>query len=197
MDFLINIDRSVFLFLNKTVANPVFDIIMPFITNKDHFMIPIALAVLVLLIFGGKEGRIAILLGIIVLTLSDQIAYSVIKPWVHRLRPCHPDHLIEGARYLIGFKKSFSFPSNHAANNAAMALFFSVKYPKAKWVLIPIALAVGYSRIYVGVHFPLDVLAGFILGLLCAWGVLAFEKWFRRKWREKKTSNSLQPESSS
>lgn len=176
MDFLHNIDRSVFLFLNRDVANPVFDVVMPFITNKNNFNIPFVLIILALLILGGKKGRIAVLLGLIVVTLSDQLSSSVIKPLVGRIRPCHPDFLIEGARYLIGYKRSFAFPSSHAANMASAALWFSYQYKRYTWIFVAIAILVGYSRIYVGVHYPIDVLGGYVVGVFCAFMVIYAEK---------------------
>ena len=75
-----------------------------------------------------------------------------------------------------------------------MAFFFSVKYPQAKWVLIPIALTVGYSRIYVGVHYPFDVLGGFALGVLVAWSVLEAEKKILKIINNRKKKTDPTPE---
>jgi undecaprenyl-diphosphatase len=176
MDFLYNIDRTVFLFLNRDVANPVFDAVMPFITNKNNFNIPFVLIILGLLFFGGKKGRIAVLLGLVIVVLSDQLSSAVIKPLVGRIRPCHPDFLIEGARYLIGTKISFSFPSSHAANMASTATWFSYRYKRYTWIFVIIAVLVGYSRIYVGVHYPSDVLGGAVIGVFCAYIIIGAER---------------------
>ena len=189
MEFLLSIDKALFLFFNKSVANPVFDVVMPFITNKYNFFIPIGLLVLYLLIFGGTKGRIAVLLAVIIVTMSDQISSFVIKPLVHRLRPCNPKALVEGGRFLLGYKKSFSFTSSHAANMAAMATLFSFKYPKLKTIFITIASLVAYSRIYVGVHYPADILGGIITGMFCALLVLFVEKKVRELWRTKITTD--------
>jgi len=174
MNFLYSIDAAIFLFLNKTVANPVFDFLMPVVTESDNWTIPLALIILALLLFGGKKGRIAVLLVALIVTLSDQLSSHVIKPWIGRVRPCF---VVEGVRQLIRQSHSFSFPSSHASNMAAVATLFSIKYPKIKWVVIGIAILVGYSRIYVGVHYPFDVLAGFILGICCALVIIQCEKW--------------------
>lgn len=185
INFLYNIDRAVFLFINRDTANPVFDVFMPFITNKNNFNILFVLIILGLLIFGGKKGRIAVLLGLVIVTLSDQLSSAVIKPLIGRIRPCHPDFLIDGARYLIGTKISFSFPSSHAANMASAATWFSYQYKKYTWIFVTIAVLVGYSRIYVGVHYPSDVLGGAVIGVFCAFIVMGAERGIVKLWKKK------------
>jgi len=177
---LYGIDRTLFLLLNNGAANGLFDIVMPFVTEADHWKIPLALAWLALLIFGGRRGRTAALLAVIVLTVSDQISSSLLKPLIGRTRPCFA---LEETRLLIRQSRSFSFPSSHAANNAALAWLFSITYPKKKWIFIGIALLVGYSRIYVGVHYPSDVAGGYAVGIISAGGVLLLERAARALWR--------------
>jgi undecaprenyl-diphosphatase len=185
INFLYNIDRTVFLFLNRDAANPVFDAVMPFITDKNNFNVLFVLIIVGLLIFGGKKGRLAVLLGLVIVTLSDQLSSAVIKPLVGRIRPCHPDFLIEGARYLIGTKTSFSFPSSHAANMASTATWFSYQYKRYTWIFVMIAVLVGYSRIYVGVHYLTDVLGGYIVGVFCAFIVIGAEKGIVKFWKKR------------
>lgn len=182
-EFLYSIDKAVFLLLNRGVANPVFDFIMPIITEEHNQMIPIVIAWLSLIIFGGKKGRITALLVVVLITLSNYLSSEVIKPLVGRVRPCF---VVEGVRLLIEQSRSHSFPSSHATNNAAWAALLSVKYPRFKWVFIFIAGMVAYSRIYIGVHYPSDLIAGALLGFACAFFVLYLEKrvvilWNRRK----------------
>lgn len=188
LNFIQNIDKILFLALNRDVANPLFDKVMPFITDLDNWLVPILLIWLYLMIFGGKKGRIAGIGLIFLITLSDQLSSTLFKPWVHRMRPCHPDFFIDGGRFLIGMKRSMSFPSSHAANMGAMATFFSVKYPRTRLIVIIIALLVSYSRIYVGVHYVTDVLAGLLLGIGCGWFILKAETWIARKWESRKTN---------
>jgi len=187
MALLYSIDRAIFLFFNRTLSNPVFDFIMPYITEEDYWRIPIFLIWLALIIFGGKKGRIVALLVVLILTLSDQMSSSVIKPWVRRVRPCF---VVEGAHMLIRQSRSFSFPSSHASNMAAMAVLFSIKYPRFKAVFISIATLVVYSRIYVGVHYPLDILSGALLGLLCVAVVLLCERWITTIRDKRKSSGN-------
>jgi len=179
LTFLYGIDRAIFILINQTLSNPLFDFIMPYITELDYWRIPIFLAWLSLIIFGGKKGRIVALLVVIILTASDQLSSAVIKPWVNRLRPCFA---LNNVRLLIDQSRSPSFPSSHAANNAAMATLFSVQYKRYTIIFISIALLVSYSRIYVGVHYPSDVLGGIFIGILCSAMILLLEKLVRSIW---------------
>ena len=194
MSFLFSIDKAVFIFLNHSLANPVFDVIMPFITDLDNWRIPILIVFLLLLIFGGKKGRIVALLVVLVLTLTDQLSSFVLKSWIKRVRPCF---VVEGVRLLIHQSRSYSFPSSHAANMAAMATLFSVKYRRYTAVFIAIAATVAYSRIYVGVHYPSDVLGGIFVGVLCATCILGIERGVQVFWRIKKERDIKKPKEGS
>lgn len=183
MEFLYSLDKTIFLFFNRSIANPVFDLIMPFITETDHWRIPILLMWLSLVIFGGKKGRIVALLVVVILTLSDQVSSFVVKPFVNRVRPCF---VLENVRLLIDQPRSPSFPSSHAVNNTAVAALFSVKYKRYMWIFISIAALVAFSRIYVGVHYPSDVGGGIVLGILCAGLILCIEQGIRILWQKRK-----------
>ncbi len=108
--------------------------------------------------------------GVILLMVivGDAVAYNFIKPWIARLRPCHlmPEEL----RLVNGCGGRFGFPSNHALN--AMTVAASIWFAGYKWLgnaAIMLAVLVGYSRVYLGVHYPSDILAGFALGIGLAW----------------------------
>lgn len=160
MEFLQSADEVLFHFINITLANPVTDKLMPFITERNHWFIFYVIIWLYLFIKGGAKGRVAALMIIPVIFVSDQFADGILKPLFHRTRPCHvlPVHL------LINCSESFSFPSNHAVNNFAAATLFSFFYPKMKYVLFAGALVVALSRVFVGVHYPFDLVAGLIVG---------------------------------
>jgi undecaprenyl-diphosphatase len=161
MQVLVSIDTSIFLFINQTLANIVLDIIMPFVTNLDNWRIPIVIIWLLLIWKGGKKGRIAAILLIPVLTMSDYTSSSILKPLFGRIRPCHA---LENVRLLVNCGSGLAFPSSHATNISAVAVLFSFFYRKGIPVFLLIAFTVGLSRIYVGVHYPADVLFGFTVG---------------------------------
>lgn len=159
------VDTELFYILNSKVQNPVLDLLMPILTNLDYWRIPILLLAISLLIFGQKKGRVAVLLLVFGIALSDQVCNNVLKPLVGRLRPCN---VLENVHLLVGCTKAFSFPSSHATNMFAAMSILSFAYPRLKLVLLGIASIVSYSRVYVGVHYPFDVVAGIILGVTCA-----------------------------
>ena len=169
IDWLYTIDVALFRFGNDTIANPAGDWFFPFITNLRNMMVPYALLVLGLLIFGKKRGAITVLLLIVTITLADQISSFVVKPWVGRLRPCH---VLEDVRLLVGCGSGKSFTSSHATNNFALAVLISHFYPVARPWLLLFAALVAFSRVYVGVHYPSDILGGAVLGTVIALAVV-------------------------
>jgi undecaprenyl-diphosphatase len=168
LEVLKHIDEKVFLFINHTLANGFFDLIFPVITNGTYWVIPIILVAGWFLFREKKKAIIILLLAILTVSLSDMLTVRVIKPLVARERPCDPDTAIEGGRFLIGQLSSYSFPSAHAANAFGQAMLFSVFYLRFSWIFFSVACLVGFSRIYVGVHYPLDVAGGACFGILVA-----------------------------
>jgi undecaprenyl-diphosphatase len=170
---LIELDVYLFFLLNYKAQNVVLDFLMPILTNLDYWRIPIGLLAVLLLIFGKKKGRIAVLLLILGITLSDQMCNNVLKPLVGRVRPCH---VLESVHLLINCTHSFSFPSSHATNIFTGMIIFSFVYPRLRVGLLIFAALVAYSRVYVGVHYPFDILAGTALGVACAITIITIYK---------------------
>lgn len=105
-----------------------------------------------------------------VVALTDPISSKVLKPYFEILRPCQDPVMHEVTRLLVSCPHSFSLPSSHASNHFALAFFFTFIFlNKAKWIF-PLsflwASVISFSQIYVGVHYPLDIFAGMILGLI-------------------------------
>jgi len=198
-----SLDARAFRLLNGAAANPVFDAVMPVATDFDQWRIIVILIWAALVICGKTRGRWAALTLIPIIAASDQLASGVLKPLVERLRPCEVlggVHLWYGPEGWImtpaeigrSYKSSFSFPSSHAANITASMLFLGLVYRRALAPLLAIAAVVSFSRIYIGVHWPSDVLAGMMLG--AAIGVLAYAL-FRRLYRERaKEADATQSE---
>lgn len=170
IEFLNNIDIQVFLALNG-MHNSAFDFIMYWISHK-FIWIPLYGLILYLIIKHYKWNSIYILLAIALLIgLSDQISTKLFKNIFERLRPCHnPD--LEGLVHIVRNKcgGQYGFISSHAANSFALASFLSLilrKYYKkiGLWFYIWAAL-IAYSRVYLGVHYPGDVLVGALAGMV-------------------------------
>ncbi|MEP0829277.1 MAG: phosphatase PAP2 family protein [bacterium] len=157
---LVALDKTIFRFVNQSLANPVTDIIMPFITTDLHLKIFYGVCLFLILWKGDRRLRWAILGSLVVVTLSDQFSSAILKPLVGRLRPCK----IMEVHLLVGCGSGFSFPSSHAANLFGQAFFFYGIAPGSAKFLVPLAALVALSRVFVGVHYPGDILAGSILG---------------------------------
>ncbi len=182
LDFLINIDKAVFQFFNTTTANPLFDMVMPIITNQNIWAFPILAVILYLAIKGGRRGQITAVILIVAVGLADYTSASILKPFFGRLRPSH--ELTEGIRILMGKGGKFGFVSSHAANVFAAAVVFGYFYPRRKKLYFTLAALVAFSRVYVGVHYPADIIFGGLLGYGLAWAVLSL--WVMIKMRELK-----------
>ena len=174
LEYFIYLDTQLFYLLNVTLQNTFFDWLMPFITKKEHWF-PVWGAIVILMIWkGGKEGRIIILLVIPLILLSDQISSSFLKPLVGRIRPCNT---LENINLLVNKSKAFSFPSAHAANFFALATYFGYYYRKYIWWFMFVAAMVALSRVFVGVHYPFDIMAGGVIGAFCAYVVIYLRKY--------------------
>ena len=174
-DFLYSLDVSVFRWINEGWSNPVLDKFFPFITNIHNFYPVLLLLALFLLIWGKAKGRWMVLALIVTVILTDQISAHLLKQLVGRIRPCNA---LTGVLTPLGPSGSFSFPSSHAANMGGSMLLLSLAYPVWGWFWGLWALSVGLSRIYLGLHYPSDVLGGYILGMTIGGGVW----WSLRKW---------------
>jgi undecaprenyl-diphosphatase len=180
LENLIQFDTALFYFFNTGLQNGFFDFLLPILTNLDYWRIPLGLMVISLLIFGKKKGRITVLLLVLGIALSDQLCNNVLKPLIQRIRPCN---VLENVNLLVNCTKAYSFPSSHAMNIFTGCLLLSYSYRRIKVIFLVIALLVSYSRIYVGVHYPFDVLAGVILGIFCAFVIITLFKFFSRNFR--------------
>ena len=176
------LDQQAFLLLNGSHA-PWLDITMVY-ASKTLTWLPLYLALLYYIIKYDRDTALVVLIGVVVtIVLSDQITSTLMKPLFSRLRPSWNPALTSLIHIVDGYKGAkFGFPSSHSANTFGTAIFLILVYRKRWmfWLLLWAAL-VSYSRIYLGVHYPADVIAGAIVGGICAWLSSVALKYYRVK----------------
>lgn len=176
IDYLINIDITLFYLINTSLENPITNFIMPIITNSDNWLIIYLIIIFKLIHYFDKTTKKRYLKGFLFATtmligvgLTDFITAGILKEQVSRLRPCHS---LENINLIINCGSGKSFPSAHASNNFFLATFLSKYFSKYKLSFFIIAFLVAISRVFVGVHFPLDIIFGGILGFLMAYMII-------------------------
>jgi undecaprenyl-diphosphatase len=168
-----HLDQQLFLFLNSHYS-PFWDKVMHTLSGT-LLWVPLYLAILIFLGVTYRRKFLIILLFIILaVSLSDQISVRLFKNTFQRLRPCH-EPALEGMIHLYNGEcgGKYGFVSSHASNSFNVALL-SLMFIKRRWYTVSIILwasAIGYSRIYLGVHYPGDVICGSLVGAFVGWGV--------------------------
>lgn len=181
-DFFYSIDLAIFYFFNHSISIPFLDKFFSIITNVNNWYITYLVLLVLVFVKGGKRGKIAVILVLVMIVVTDQLGHKVIKEIFERVRPCN---VLKDVIAPLGCNGTYSFPSNHALNNFAAATFFSRLYPKFKWILFVTASLVAISRVYLGLHYPSDIIAGAILGLAAGYIfasiALLLDKLFSKK----------------
>jgi len=165
---VLHFDTDLFLIINQDMANTVFDWLMPHLRNPFTWA-PLYLFILIFSIRAyGKRGIIMMAFLVMTFGAADFLSASVIKPMAKRVRPCNELTLQGEMVNRIRCGSGYSFPSSHASNHFAIALFLILvyrnKWKSITWFALIWAFLVSFAQIYVGVHYPLDVLAGALLG---------------------------------
>ncbi|MEJ2103826.1 MAG: phosphatase PAP2 family protein [Ignavibacteriaceae bacterium] len=161
MEFLYSLDLAIFYFFNHTISTGFLDKFFSIITSVNNWYITYLILLGIAFFKGGTKGKIAVITLIFLIIVTDQTGYRLLKEFFERVRPCNalPDVITP-----VGCAGGYSFPSNHALNNFAAAVFLLRIFPKYKWIFLITAILISISRIYLGVHYPSDVLAGAIIG---------------------------------
>lgn len=173
MNWLNALDHSFFQLINTGLSNPVSDWLCPLLREK-LFWAPFYLFVASFSVVNfGRKGWLVVLGVVVAAGLADMTSNRLVKKNVQRLRPCNEPEFREAVRLRVECGSGYSFTSNHAANHFAMAVFlvgvFGRLSRRVRPALLAWAGAVAFSQVYVGVHFPADVLAGGLLGAAIGW----------------------------
>ena len=188
LDQLAAIDQAVFLFINVSLANPVTDFLMPVVTSDNLLRVVYGLSMALILWRGDARLRWLVLFSALTLAATDQLSAGLLKPLFERARPCH---VLVDINLLVNCGGGYSMPSSHAANAMGQAFVFSLTVPRLKYHLYVIAAIIAISRVFVGVHYPGDVIAGAVIGSLCGWVfALLFFQYERRFLKVKTPSQS-------
>jgi membrane-associated phospholipid phosphatase len=166
------IDTALFFSVNQGMRNGFFDLIMPFVTTYAKFIfLPLVLWTFL------KEGRSAwrpLFIALISIAIADGTGH-VFKDLVARIRPCNA---LENVHLLTGCGGSFSMPSSHASNAFAFAMvFWLLRKSAISAFYVFVAGVIAFSRVYVGVHYPFDIMAGALLGVAAAFCSIILSRW--------------------
>lgn len=187
MNTLLELDQALFFLINHDLGNPVLDAVMPWWRDKETW-IPLYLFLLVFaLVKFRKKGLTFALAVMLTAGIADAVSSHVMKPTFQRVRPCNNPELQEMIELRAGCGQAYSFTSSHAANHFAVAtiiaLTLGLVYPLIRWPFYLWAGSIAFGQVYVGVHYPTDVLVGGLIGWII--GNIVAKMYLRlpRDWR--------------
>ncbi len=154
---------------------------MPYWRSK-YLWAPLYLFLLCFLLINfGRKGGFLVVTALLTIVIADTVSSQLLKKQVQRLRPCRTEQLAQDLHLLVPCGSGYSFPSSHATNHFALALLLIVTLRRRfRWIVFPLLLwaaSIALGQVYVGVHFPLDVIGGALLGTAIG---SAMGYWFRR-----------------
>lgn len=175
MEAILELDQTIFFLINNDGHNAFLDAIMPYWRNK-YTWIPFYLALAAFVIYKFKTKGLYLVLALaLTVGIADTISSKVIKKSVQRLRPCNDTQINQQVKLLVRCGGGYSFTSSHATNHFAVALFLIGTlgriFRRMKWPLLFWAATIALGQVYVGVHYPFDILVGGTIGSLIGIGV--------------------------
>ncbi|WP_210515458.1 phosphatase PAP2 family protein [Hymenobacter terricola] len=187
LNYLQSLDRQLLLAINHA-RTPALDSLMTFASNR-YVWIPVYVLLIAVLIDLFRR-RVLLMLPLLIAAvgLADSITSRLFKPFFGRLRPCHDPMLFGRLHLPDGCGGQFGFLSSHAANSVALAIFLLLALPAGRFRTLKTlafiwAALLSYSRMYLGAHYPTDVLGGAAIGALLGWGTaVAYRRLAPRWW---------------
>ncbi len=169
---IIDIDKNIFSLINSGFTSDFLDTILVFSRN-EYFWIPLYIFIISYVVLNFKKKAYWFLFFLILtVSVTDIVSSSIIKPAIERPRPCHQEGGMAGVRLLVPCGSGYSFTSSHATNHFGIAFFLIFTLGRRfKFLFLPLfiwASIISYAQVYVGVHYPLDVLSGALLGTCIA-----------------------------
>jgi undecaprenyl-diphosphatase len=177
VEWLQQLDATVFRFINQTLSNPLFDKLMPFLSGNVFFAPAVVIAAFLMIWKDRLRGGLCVLMLALIVWPGDSFITDPIRDTIRRPRPFVT---MPETRLPAGHGGKLGMPSSHAANWGAATMILFIYYRRSLWITAPLAFAVCFSRVYNGVHYPGDVLAGSMLGASYA-AILVFT--FDAVWR--------------
>lgn len=170
IETLLQLDQALFFWINNDLHNPVLDWLMPYWRSK-YTWIPFYLLLLGFSIWKFKRRGLYFILGLgLTVAISDQLSSELVKKSVQRVRPCNDVSIKDDVALLVRCGGGYSFTSSHATNHFAVAVFLILtlagRYKYMRGALLFWAATIALGQVYVGVHYPLDILGGALLGSL-------------------------------
>ncbi len=172
-------DQRLFIYINSFWTNHFLDALFP-VWRDSITWVPVYLFLLLFVVFNfGRKAFPWVCLFIITVSLCDQVSSTFVKDWVARPRPCSDPYFSQYVRLLLNrCPSSGSFTSSHATNHFGMSVFIALTFKqfigKWKYLLYFWAATISYAQVYIGVHYPLDVIGGGVLGALIGWASASF-----------------------
>ena len=181
IDSILHFDQEIFFFINNTMGNSFFDWIMPILRNK-YIWIPLYIAIIAFAISRYKlKGFYLILFLSATVGFADFTSAKILKPAFERVRPCNDETIKDRVNARVGCGSGKSFPSTHATDHFAIAVFLIVIFRRMWKPITATALIwaglISFAQVYVGVHYPVDVTVGALYGSLAGF---LFAKLYRR-----------------
>ncbi len=170
LEKLLELDKKLFILINNDLTSDFLNTVLPF-TRNAIFWIPLYLFILIFILINfRKSGLYWVLLIVATATVTDIVSSHIIKENIMRLRPCQDPAMASQMNFLLNYcPQSSSFTSSHATTHFGFAafVFFSLRRFFGKWLALFFlwAAIISYAQVYVGVHYPLDILCGGLIGL--------------------------------